>query len=32
MSDPLGAAISIPENFPITWAEAEDETRTWHRE
>ncbi len=32
MSDSLGAAIPIPEDFPVTWAEAEDETRTWHRE
>ena len=32
MSDPLGAAIPIPDDFPVTWAKAEDETRTWHRE
>ena len=32
MSDSLGAAIPIPEDFPVTWAEAEDKTRTWHRE
>ena len=32
MSDAPGTAIPIPADFPVAWAESEDETRTWFRE